>query len=522
MSIELVQHLQRQLEARLIETHISWVLLDGTYAWKIKKPVKLPFLDFSELATRRRLCEQELVLNRRLAPDLYLDVCPVLGTADAPRLGSPGEADPADAAMAGEPIEYALRMKQFAPGALLSERLAVGRLEGTQLDRLARRLAVFHQSADMAEPGSDWGSPAQITRPVEGLLDGLVAHGCDAACARLRPWLQAQAAHLHDTWVQRKVQGRIVEGHGDLHLANAVVLGDEVTAFDCIEFDPALRWIDGLNDIAFMVMDLLAHARADLAWRFLNAYLDERGDHAGLPVLRYYLVYRAMVRALVARLRGDQGGQDHGGQDHGGQEQGPDYLALALQLIEPGRPRLLITHGVSGSGKSFVSGQLLAQAGAIRLRADVVRKRLFGLGPGAASSAQVAGGIYDAQTTEATYARLLKLAQVALEAGWPVIVDATFLHEADRARFHALAQQLALPFHILHCEAPEAVLRERIVARRARGHDASEADLAVLTAQLAQALPLLDSERAHTLVVDAARPCSAQTLAAQWLSDAPA
>ncbi len=505
MSSELVQHLQRDWQARLIETHISWVLLDGTHAWKIKKPVKLSFLDFSELAVRRELCMQELWLNRRLAPDLYLDVRPVVGSALAPRLGKPLRPGLPDEEPA---IEYVLQMKQFEPGALLSERLAAGRLEGAQLERLARRLAVFHQTADMAEPDSDWGSPAQITQPVGNLLDGLAAHGGDAACARLRPWLQAQAVQLHDTWLLRKTQGRIVEGHGDLHLANAVVLGEEVTAFDCIEFDPALRWIDGLNDIAFMVMDLLAHARADLAWRFLNSYLDERGDHAGLPVLRYYLVYRAMVRALVARLRADQGGQD----------QGPDYLALALRLIEPPAPRLLITHGVSGSGKSFVSGQLLEQADAIRLRADVVRKRLFGLGPGAVSSGQVAGGIYDAQTTEATYARLRKLAQGALAAGWPVIVDATFLHEADRARFHALAQELGVPFHILHCQAPHAVLCERIVARRTQGHDASEADLAVLQAQLAQALPLLDSERAHTLVVDATQPWSAQALAAQWLA----
>ncbi|MBI2732082.1 MAG: AAA family ATPase [Aquabacterium sp.] len=509
MSFELVQHLQRQLQARLIETHISWVLLDGTHAWKIKKPVKLPFLDFSELATRRRLCEQELLLNRRLAPDLYLDVCPVVGTVQAPRVGAPlptGQPDD------GSAIEYVLRMKQFEPGALLSERLAAGRLDAAQLDSLARRLAAFHQAADRAEPGSDWGSPARITQPVDGLLDGLAAHGCEAACVRLRPWLQAQAQQLHDAWLQRLAEGRVVEGHGDLHLANVVVLGDEVTAFDCIEFDPALRWIDGLNDIAFLVMDLLAHGRADLAWRFLNSYLDERGDHAGLPVLRYYLVYRAMVRALVARLRADQGGQDAG----------PDYLALALQLTEAPRPRLLITHGVSGSGKSVVSGQVMAQmgiAGAIRLRADVVRKRLFGLGPGAVSSAEVAGGIYGAQSTEATYARLLALAEVALRAGWPVIVDATFLQASDRARFQDLAQQLALPFHILHCTAPEAVLRERVLARHARGDDASEADLAVLEAQLARVQPLLGHERARTWVVDAARPWSAQVLAAQWLSD---
>jgi len=504
MSIELVQRLQRHLQARLIETHISWVLLDGRHAWKIKKPVHLSFLDFSELSRRRQLCEMELQLNRRLAPDLYLDVCPILGDEQSPRIGAPGEAG-----SEGEAIEYTLRMKQFEPGALLSERLAAGRLEGAHLEHLARRLAAFHQTVAVATPDSDWGSPTRITQPVEVLLNGLVEQGCDEACARLRPWLQAQAARLHDIWVQRKTQGRVIEGHGDLHLANAVVLGDEVTAFDCIEFDPALRWIDGLNDIAFMVMDLLAHERADLAWRFLNTYLDERGDHAGLPVLRYYLVYRALVRALVARLSGKRSGQD----------QGPDYLALALSLIEPAKPRLLITHGVSGSGKSFVSGQLLEQAGAVRLRADVVRKRLFGLGPGASSSGQVDGGIYDTQTTDATYARLRKLAQVALAAGWPVIVDATFLHGADRARFQELAQQLNVPFHILHCEAPELVLRERILARQAQGRDASEADLAVLTAQLAQAQPLQDSERSHTLLMDARHPCSVQTLAAQWLAD---
>lgn len=510
MSSELVQRLQQDWQARLIETHISWVLLDGTHAWKIKKPVKLPFLDFSELATRRRLCEQELLLNRRLAPDLYLHVCPLVGTVQAPRLGAPLQTGQPDDVAA---IEYVLCMKQFEPGALLSERLAAGRLDAAQLDSLARRLAAFHQAADhganRAEHGSDWGSPARIAQPVEGLLDGLAAHGCEAACARLRPWLQAQAQQLHDTWLQRQAEGRVVEGHGDLHLANVVVLGDEVTAFDCIEFDPALRWIDGLNDIAFLVMDLLAHARADLAWRFLNSYLDERGDHAGLPVLRYYLVYRAMVRALVARLRADQGGQDAG----------PDYLALALQLTDPPRPRLLITHGVSGSGKSFVAGQLLEQAGAIRLRADVVRKRLFGLGPGAASSAEIAGGIYGARSTEATYARLLTLAEVALRAGWSVIVDATFLQAPDRARFQGLARRLALPFHILHCTAPDAVLRERVLARHARGDDASEADLAVLDAQLARVQPLLGPELAHTWVVDAARPWSAQALAAQWLSD---
>jgi aminoglycoside phosphotransferase family enzyme/predicted kinase len=495
---ELVNALSRQLGARVLETHVSWVLLDGTFAWKIKKPVRLPFLDFSELATRARLCFEELRLNRRLAPALYVDVVPIHGTPAAPRLHGDGPA-----------IEYALRMHEFPPGALLSEQLAAGTLQPGHLDRLAERLAAFHASAEVAGPDTPYGTPEAVAGDSLRAVEGLALHGAAAAdCDALRTWLQAQAARLGPVWQERRRTGRVREGHGDLHLANAVLLDDEVTAFDCLEFDPALRWIDVFSDIAFLVMDLLAHGRGDLAFRFLNAWLDESGDHAGLPVLRWYLVYRALVRALVARIRSGQGGA-------GG---GPDHLALALRLATDGDARLLVTHGVSGSGKSWVAQRLLQEAQAIRLRSDVERKRLFGLQALDASARLVPGGIYGKGATQRTYARLREVAAVALAAGQRVIVDAAFLRRDERDDFRRLAWELGVPFTMLRCQAPAALLRERVLARSDRGDDASEADLAVLDRQLAGAEPLATEEHSAAITVDTAAPVEIGALAARWLA----
>jgi hypothetical protein len=497
-SAELVGSLRRQLGARVVETHVSWVLLDGRYAWKIKKPVKLPFLDFSDLATRARLCLEELRLNRRLAPALYVDVVPIHGTPAAPRLHGDGPA-----------IEYALRMHQFPAGALLSEQLADGTLLPGHLDRLAKRLADFHAAAERAGPQTPYATPEVVEGDSLRALEGLALHGAAAAdCDTLRSWLQGQAARLRPVWQDRRRAGRVREGHGDLHLANAVLLAGEVTAFDCLEFDPALRWIDVFSDIAFLAMDLLAHGRGDLAYGFLNAYLDESGDHAGLPVLRWYLVYRAMVRALVAHIRSGQGAV----------HAGPDHLALALRLATPGDARLLVTHGVSGSGKSWIAQRLLQQAQAIRLRSDVERKRLFGLRALDASALRVPGGIYGAGATRRTYARLHEAARLALAAGQRVIVDAAFLRRAERDAFRRLAQDCRVPFTLLHCAAPPALLRERVRVRGERGDDASEADLPVLEAQLTATDPLAPEEQAGTITVDTGSTVDIDTLAARWLA----
>lgn len=481
-------HLETALGRRvaLVETHISWVLLDGEHAWKIKKPVTLGFVDFARLDARRACCEEELRLNRRLAPELYLDVVPIRGRAQAPRFH--GE---------GAPIEYAVRMRQFAPGALFSERLAAGTLDADAVERFAVRLAAFQSAAPAAGDDVPWGSAQRVRADTALALDGIAAARPSSAWVdAMRERFEAEASRLAPVFERRRRQGWVREGHGDLHLANVVVLDSQVTAFDCIEFDPGLRWIDVQNDAAFLAMDLLAHDRADLAFRFLDAWLGALGDYEGLPVLRYYLAYRAVVRELVASIRGGPRGDSSAG---------PRYAGLASTLLESRRPRLLITHGVSGSGKSHAARRLLERSGAIRLRSDLERKRLHGMGGLARSHSGLDEGLYAADVSARTYARLLELAEIPLQAGWPTIVDATFLRAADRGRFRALAARLDVPFSILACEADEAVLRARVEARLARGTDPSEADVRVLERQLGGRDPLRADERASAIVVDTSR-----------------
>jgi aminoglycoside phosphotransferase family enzyme/predicted kinase len=496
MDIDLVGTLARQLSARLVETHISWVLLTPEFAWKIKKPVQLGFLDFGTLDARHRMCDEELRLNRRLAPSLYLDVVPITGTPQAPRLGG-----------TGTPIEWALRMRRFPDGALLSEHLERGALTPALIDRLAHRLAAFHRDAPVADTTSPYGTPERIDADMQALIErlGERLRGDSAGedLRLLRHWASGQARALRDTWLARRRGGWVREGHGDLHLANAVVLDDAVTAFDCIEFDPALRWTDVQADIGFTVMDLLAHRRSDLAFRLLDGYLSDTGDHGGLAVLPYYIVYRALVRALVAALKPPAAGT-------------PDYLGLALRWLQRPSARLMITHGVSGSGKSHATERLLESAGAIRLRSDVERKRLFGLAALDPSVGRVPGSIYDADATQRTYARLLQRADAALAAGWPVIVDATFLRASERTAFRHLAQRHGVPFTILSCEAPPLVLQQRVAARRERSDDPSEADVSILQQQLRAIEPLDAIERRAALALDTSLSPDISAVASAW------
>lgn len=477
---------------RLVETHVSWVLLDGEQAWKIKKPLRLGFLDFSSAGARRRACDEELRQNRRLAPQLYLGVVPVRGSLARPRLGGGGPV-----------VDHALRMRQFPDDALLGRRLAEGRLDGATLDGLAATLAAFHLRAPRAQPGSGHGAPRAVMGATAQVLGALARLGPEPRLEALAAWCAAEGRRLRRRFEARRRDGWVREGHGDLHLDNLIELDGRATAFDCIEFDPSLRWIDVQADIAFACMDLHAHGRGDLAWRLLDGWLAATGDHAGMAVHRYYLVYRALVRALVLAIRRSQGVA----------AAGPDYLAAASRLAPRARPRLLITRGPSGSGKSHLALALLEAAGAVRLRSDVERKRLFGLG---ALQATDAARAYSAQATRDTYARLRRAARAVLAAGHSVIVDAAFLQASQRDSFRALADSMGVPFTLLDCHADPALLRQRVLARRARGDDASEADLRVLEAQLARGDRLRPDEQARRLDVDTGAPLDVAALAARW------
>lgn len=471
----LVAALAHSLQAELIETHLSWVLLAGSSAWKIKKPVRLPFVDYTALPARQHFCEEELRLNRRLAPSLYLSVVPITGTPEAPVLNGPGQ-----------PLEYAVQMRRFPQEALFSRQLEAASLSGADVDQLAELLADFHAraarstSADCADPTRDFASPARRRAAALAAFEGARPVANPAEQAPLHNWLETQAAALAPLWAQRQQSGFVRECHGDLHLDNIIRLDSGVAAFDGIEFDPALRWIDVLDDIAFAVMDFDARGRRDLAFRFLNQWLDHSGDHAALPALRFCVVYRALVRAQVAQLRGA-----------GGQSAARRYLQTALAWTQPRPRQLFITHGLPGSGKTFESQRLLECEGAIRLRSDVERKRLFGLHLLASSSAQGLN-LYTTETTARTYAQLFSTARLALQADWPVILDAAFLQRAERQQARALADELGAAFFIVDCQAPPQLLRQRLLARQ---DDASEANAAVLETLSSAAEPLSPDEQ---------------------------
>jgi hypothetical protein len=473
-----------QAEVPIIATHLSWVLLAGAFAFKLKRPVRLPFVDFTTPEARRAACDEELRVNRRLAPGLYLDVVPVFGTRAAPRWrGAPGEA----------PIDHAVRMRRFDDDALLSRRLAAGRLAADDIDRLAARLGAFHRDAparrDALVPPER--TAAALVAQVLAGPDG--APLADARSTRLRDWARAESLRLAPRFREREAAGAVRDGHGDLHLENLVASGGDVTAFDAIEFDAGLRRIDVIADLAFATMDLAARGRRDLAFRLLDRWLAFTGEFDGLRVLRFHEVCRALVRALAARLAPERAAG------------GPDYLAHALGLVDGAAPRLALMHGFSGSGKSVLAGALVERWGAVRVRADVERKRLAGLAAGA-SSAAAGLSLYVAASTARTYARLLDAARAGLDGGYPVIVDATFLRRAARDAFRAEAAARGVPFVVLDCVADADTLRERVARRARQGGDASEADLAVLERQMRESIPFDEDERADVRTVDTTRP----------------
>lgn len=471
---------------RHIETHISHVLLCGDYAYKIKKDLNLGFVDFSSLAKRLAACQEEIRLNQRLAPQVYLGVVPITGSSESPQVNGPGK-----------PIEYAVKMRQFPPDATLDRIDAEGRLTPAQVEAIGRRLARFH-GLDCARADSHdaWGDPEQVWQPVAQnfiqIAPLLTTDDDRAQLDALQLWSEAEHRRLIPLMIERKRDGFVRECHGDLHLGNLAWVDDHLLVFDCLEFDPALRWIDIESEIAFCTMDLMARGHMNLAWLLLNTWLEDTGDYAGLPLLRYYAVYRALVRAKIAAVRASQ---TQSAERAAAESDMRALLALATRLtVHPWPVRLDITHGLSGSGKTTITRALMQTPGAIRLRSDVERKRLAGLDALAASGSATGQGLYAEEATRHTYAHLARLAGDLLKAGWPVIVDATFIGRGQRDRFRALAQARGVPFHILDFDVAEALLRERVARRGKTGRDASEAGLDVLAHQLQTAEPLGEDE----------------------------
>jgi len=492
---------------RLLETHISYVLLTGRYAFKIKKAVNLGFLDFTTLAARRFYCERELRLNRRLAPALYLDVVPITGTAEAPNIGGNGPA-----------LEYAVKMLEFPQDALLTSVLKRGDLTADHLDALAATVAMFHQSHAGVAPDSRIGSADQVVELAEENFTEIELLLDDEADRReiadVRRWTRCEFAARTAVFAGRHRGGFVRDCHGDLHLGNIVLVDGAATVFDCIEFNEAMRWSDVMADVAFLVMDLQDRGRPDFAARFLNRYLELTGDYDGLQVLRFYVVYRAVVRAKVACMRASQTSASVAREAHMAEYR--DYLKLAKRCCEPATQGIVITRGPTGSGKTTLTEGLVDLVGAIRIRTDVERKRLHGLTPLARSGSALNAGLYATKETARTYSTIARLTRTVANSGYPVVVDGTFLQRRQREQFRAVAADASVPFVIVDFVVPQDTLRRRVCERHEGGFDASEADVRVLEDQLVHAEALSSDERLVTVTYDASAPVERSRRPESW------
>lgn len=487
----------------LIETHISWVLLTGPYAYKLHKPVNLGFLNFTTLEQRLHDCREELRLNRRLSDDLYLGLVAVVDTPAGPRVveasAEPGRPLLPDGA---PPLEVGLRLRQFPQDALLPAALARGAITGAQIDGLAADLARFHQQAAVAPADGAYGTAAAVLEPVRDnitTLEPRLPATARPQLERVRQWCERCFSEIRPLLAQRLAAGRVRECHGDLHLGNMLLEDGRIRVFDCLEFSPSLRWIDVISDMAFLVMDLEERGAPTLANRLLNGWLAATGDYDGLQLWRWYSSYRAMVRAKVAALSGDSA-------------RALAYLDWAHTLTRPAAARLLLCHGLSGSGKSHLSRRLAPRLGAIWLRSDVERKRRYSLDtdqkpPSATAAASASASLY-ATTLYATHVsdalfleQLPQLAEQLLAAGFSVIVDATFLRATYRQAMAAVAQRRGAPLTILDLQVPRPLLEQRIKARRRAGDDPSDADLAVLAGQISHQEPLTAAEQARSIKI---------------------
>ena len=463
----------------LVETHISWVLLTGEYAYKIKKPVKLPFLDFSTLEQRGHFCREELRLNARLAPELYLDVVPIGGTRAEPRIG----AEPA--------FDYAVKMRQFAVAASADRLIEEDELDADELRELAARIAAFHMALEPVDHTPQHGTILKNlaqTRALTARFDWL----------RLQEPLeqvQAEVTRLKPEFIVRSAAGMVRDCHGDLHLGNIARIGEQLVPFDCLEFDRKLRTIDVIDEVAFLFMDLASHDRRDLAFAFLNRWLESTGDYAGLTLLRLYAAHRALVRVKVAAISVRESDQPQA------RTAAERYRSAAESALSKPPGRLLLMMGLSGSGKTTIARELACLLGAVHVRSDVERKRLCGLDPLADARAAPGQGIYSEEISIATYNKLLQAAQAAIAGGLTVIVDATFLRRSHRQAVIELAQDSGTTLRILHCTAAEDTLRERIRRRALARGDASDADEAVLDQQIRTAEELSAAEESAALTI---------------------
>ncbi|MEG4224765.1 AAA family ATPase [Microcoleus sp. N9_B2] len=487
---------------QLIQTHGSFVLLTGDYTYKIKKPVNFGFLDYSTLEKRQHFCTQELLLNRRTAPEIYLEVLTIVKIGDSFQFGRNLPAiTPVEFA-----VEYVLKMREFPQDSLLLSLLERGLLTQQLMADLGREVANFHSRAISNSYIRTFGEVSQIRTAINNnyLISQKYIGGpqTQVQFQETKDYTDTFFARNKDLFNLRVANNKIRECHGDLHLRNIAFWQDKILLFDCIEFNEPFRFVDVMYDVAFTVMDLESRGRRDLGNAFLNTYIEQTGDWEGLQLLPLYLSRQAYVRAKVTSLMLDDASIPTAQKAHISQT-AAHYYKQAWQYTQPRPGKLTLMSGLSGSGKSTAARYLARRTGAIHIRSDAVRKHLGGI------SLNERGGqdLYSDEMTAQTYGRLLELGIILADRGWDVILDAKFDRQNLRTDAINQAQSHGLSWQIVYCTAPIAVLRERLQQRRG---DIADATAELLSSQQATFEPFTELEQISLKIVDAAQDLEVQ------------
>lgn len=457
------------------QTHISVVFVVGAHAYKIKKPVGFGFVDYDTVEKRRWFCEQEVHLNRRLAPSVYLGTVPI--TIDGPGLRMDGR---------GEVVEWAVKMERLPDDATLAERLRRGEIGVEHMEALADRIAAFHAQAEAGPAIAACGRFDVVAGNARENFDQSAAHVgitvSQVVLERLRRLTESILADLRPVIEARAARGVPRDGHGDLRLDHVYLFPDRpppanLIVVDCIEFNERLRFADPVADMSFLVMELAARGRRDLARAFADAYFLASGDAEGRALLPFYTSYRAAVRGKVEGMESFEPEVPEAERGAALQRARVFWLLALAELEEPSRrPCLVLVGGLPGSGKSTLARSLSERAGFVVIRSDLVRKELAGLGAGQASRSPFEAGIYAPEWTERTYAECLRREEGLLFEGCRVLVDASFGTEASRRAFLEMGQRWGVPILLILCQADPDVVRGRLGRRR---DDASDADWSI-------------------------------------------
>lgn len=470
---------------QLVQTHVSYVLLTGEYAYKVKKPVNFGFLDFSTLEKRKHFCEEELRLNQRGAAELYLDVVAIALLSDRYQLGGTEEA-----------VEYAVRMRQFPAGTLFSDLFEQGKITSELLERLAQVLAQFHAKGATNDYIRSFGQVAQIRQAIDENYEQTEKYiggpQTQQQFDETRAYTDRLFTEQEPLFSQRIENNWIRECHGDVHLRNIALWNDEILLFDCIEFNEPFRFVDVMFDIAYIIMDLDARDRHDFSHRFLNAYIEQTGDWEGLQVLPLYLSRQSYVRAKVTSFLLDDPSIPAAVKQESS-ETASRYYRLAWEYTQPSQGRLTLMAGLSGSGKSTVARELAEKSGAIHIRSDAVRKHLAGIALESRGSSE----LYTPEMSQKTYDRLLQLGITLASQGYCVILDAKYDRQELRQAVMTQSQTHQIPLQIIHCDAPLEVLQARLHQRQG---DISDATADLLPKQ--QMEPFTEQEKSYLTTLD--------------------